>query len=83
MLIFKFTTLSCTLYDAKWKKKKKKRKYSQPSVFARFASLDLANHEWKIFGKNNAREFQKQNLNLPQTGNHAHSIYAIFPTTFT
>lgn len=59
---------------------KKKRKYSQPSVFA---SLDLANHEWKIFGKNNAREFQKQNLNLPQTGNHAHSIYTIFPTTFT
>lgn len=33
-------------------KKKKKRKYSQPSVFA---SLNLANHEWKIFGKNNAR----------------------------
>ena len=69
------------LYDSKWTKKKKE--LHQPSVFAGFASLDLVNHEWKIFGKNNAREFQKQNLNLPQTGNHAHSIYAIFPITFT
>ena len=63
--------------------KKKKRKYSQPSVFAVSASLDLANHEWKIFGKNNSREFQKQNLNLLQTGNHAHSVYTVFPTSFT
>lgn len=62
---------------------KKKKELHQPSVFAGFASLDLVNHEWKIFGKNNAREFQKQNLNLPQTGNHARSIYAIFPITFT
>lgn len=54
--------------------KKKKRKYSQPSVFA---SLDLANHEWKIFGKNNAREFQKQNLNLPQTET-MHTVFTLY-----
>lgn len=58
----------------------KKKEIQSASVFA---SLDLANHEWKNIWKKQCQRVPRQNLNLPQTGNHAHSIYTIFPTTFT